>query len=91
MENNRFESLKNYPAPALPRSIFAGEWTGGHIQGIAVDTERKYIYYSFTTVLVKADLDGNVVGTVEGGFGAEDGDGFGGQGEGGAGEETAPS
>ena len=66
MENNRFENLKNYPAPALPRSIFAGEWTNGHIQGIAVDTERKYIYYSFTTVLVKADMQGNVVGTVEG-------------------------
>ncbi len=66
MENTRFENLKNYPAPALPRSIFAGEWTNGHIQGIAVDTERKHIYYSFTTVLVKADLQGNVIGTVEG-------------------------
>lgn len=66
MENNRFELLKKYPAPALPRSITTGEWTGGHIQGIAIDTERKYIYYSFTTDLIKADLDGNVIGTVGG-------------------------
>lgn len=66
MENNRFADLKKYPAPALPRSIFTGEWDAGHIQGIAVDTERKYIYYSYTTVLVKADLEGNVIGTVSG-------------------------
>ena len=66
MENTRFENLKKYPAPALPRSIFTGEWDTGHIQGIAIDTERKYIYYSYTTVLVKADLEGNVIGTVSG-------------------------
>ena len=66
MENNRFELLKKYPAPALPRTIATGEWTGGHIQGIAIDTERKYIYYSYTTDLIKADLDGNVIGTVGG-------------------------
>ena len=63
MENNRFELLKKYPAPALPREITTGEWTGGHIQGIAIDTERKYIYYSYTTDLIKADLNGNVIGT----------------------------
>lgn len=66
MENSRFEDLKRYPAPALPRQIDAGEWQSGHIQGIAVDTERKYIYYSYTTVFVKADLEGNVIGTVKG-------------------------
>lgn len=66
MEKTRFESLKEYPAPALPRSIFAGEWTNGHIQGIAIDTERRYIYYSFTTILVKADLEGRIIGTVKG-------------------------
>ena len=66
MENSRFDMLKKYPAPALPREIATGEWNHGHIQGIAVDTERKYIYYSYTTILVKADLQGNVVGTVKG-------------------------
>ena len=66
MENSRFEMLKKYPAPALPREIETGNWTNGHIQGIAIDTERKYIYYSYTTILVKADLAGNIIGTVSG-------------------------
>jgi len=52
--------------PSVPHSILTGEWTTGHIQGIAVDKEHKYIYYSFTTALVKSDLNGNVVGTVSG-------------------------
>ena len=51
---------------SLPREIDTGFWRTGHIQGIAVDSERKYIYYSFTTMLIKADLEGNVVGTVKG-------------------------
>ncbi len=50
----------------LPLQIRAGKYSGGHIQGIAVDTVGGYIYLSFTTVLVKADLTGQVVGTVEG-------------------------
>lgn len=50
----------------LPKSINAGEWTTGHIQGIAVDTKRQFIYYSFTKVLVKSDLNGNIIGTVTG-------------------------
>lgn len=44
-----------------------GPWPTSHVQGIAVDEEQGYIYYSFTTLLVKTDLAGNVVGTV-GGF-----------------------
>ncbi len=55
------------PSPlSLPRDIDAGEWSEGHVQGIALDTERKYMYYSFTTVLVKTDLEGNLIGTVSG-------------------------
>lgn len=50
----------------IPLQIDAGLWTTGHIQGIAVDTKHEYIYYSFTTVLVKAKLDGTVVGWVGG-------------------------
>lgn len=53
-------------ANALPRYIDAGLWDTGHIQGIAVDTEKGFIYYSFTTVLVKASLDGNIIGYVGG-------------------------
>jgi len=51
---------------SLPKKIFSGYWKGGHCQGIAVDTKHEYIYYSFTTELVKTDLQGNVVGTVTG-------------------------
>lgn len=50
----------------LPRTIYSKEWKAGHIQGIAVDTKKGYIYYSFTTMLIKADLQGNIVGTVTG-------------------------
>ena len=50
----------------LPGSIYSGAWPAGHVQGIAIDTRREYMYYSFTTVLVKTDLAGNVIGTVGG-------------------------
>ena len=50
----------------LPKNIFSGEYKAGHCQGIAVDTERGYIYYSFTTMLVKTDLEGNFIGSVVG-------------------------
>lgn len=54
------------PAEQLPRTIDSGTFPAGHIQGIAVDTRRQYIYYSYTTMLVKADMQGRVVGTVTG-------------------------
>lgn len=47
-------------------NIKVGGFTTGHIQGIATDKERKYMYYSFTTCLVKTDMDGNIIGTVKG-------------------------
>lgn len=50
---------------ALP-AIHTGAWGNCHIQGIAVDTQKGYIYYSFTTKLIKATLDGEVVGTLDG-------------------------
>ena len=52
--------------PNLPRDIFSGYWKTPHVQGIAIDTAREYIYYDFTTVLVKTDMKGNLIGTVEG-------------------------
>ena len=51
---------------SLPQTLHAGYWKAGHIQGIAVDAQHKYIYMSFTTMLVKMDMQGNVVGTVVG-------------------------
>lgn len=50
----------------LPRKIESGPYKAGHIQGIAVDTEQRYIYYSYTTMLIKTDMQGNVVGSVKG-------------------------
>ena len=50
----------------LPSKIYTGKWRGGHIQGIAVDREREYIYCSFTTEFVKLDMEGNLIGSVKG-------------------------
>ena len=46
--------------------IFTGKWGNCHIQGIAVDKKNGYIYYSFTTKLIKSTLDGKIVGSVDG-------------------------
>ncbi len=56
--------MTNYEA--LPKNIYSGEYAAGHCQGIAVDTEKGYVYYSFTTMLVKTDLMGNFVGSAIG-------------------------
>lgn len=50
----------------LQKLIYTGKWRGGHIQGIAVDRERNYIYCSFTTEFVKLDMEGNLIGSVRG-------------------------
>lgn len=50
----------------LPKTIKFGGMKTGHIQGIATDKERKYMYYSFTTSFVKTDMQGNIIGSVEG-------------------------
>ena len=50
----------------LPSSIFSGYHGACHCQGIAVDLKNGYIYYSFTTKLIKADLAGHIVGSVDG-------------------------
>lgn len=49
----------------MKNRFYSGKWGKCHCQGIAFDREKKYTYYSFTTKLVKCDLDGNVVGTVD--------------------------
>jgi hypothetical protein len=53
------------PAGYPPR-VNGGWWRTSHVQGVAADLERGHIYFSFTTVLVKTDLAGSVLGTVEG-------------------------
>ena len=49
-----------------PKQIYSGKWSTGHVQGIAIDKRREYMYYSFTTSLVKTDVHGNVIGSVTG-------------------------
>lgn len=50
----------------LPDSIFSGYQGKHHVQGIAVDVDKGYVYFSFTTRLIKTDLKGNLIGSVEG-------------------------
>ena len=53
--------------PAVPpEGFFTGKQGKNHLQGIAVDEKNGCIYYSFTTRLVKGDLRGNILGSVEG-------------------------
>ena len=49
-----------------PNEIFSGFWKGGHCQGIAVDQKNGYMYFSFTTMLVKTDLTGRVIASAKG-------------------------
>ena len=49
----------------LPYEVSTSGWATGHVQGIAIDDKREYMYYSFTTVLVKVNMSNGVVeGTV---------------------------
>lgn len=50
----------------MKQPLYTGAWGNCHIQGIAVDMEKGYIYYSFTTKLIKATLDGEIVGSLDG-------------------------
>ncbi|KRV48013.1 hypothetical protein AQ490_27155 [Wenjunlia vitaminophila] len=50
----------------LPTHINGGAWPTSHVQGVTVDTAKGFVYWSFTQTLVKTDLAGNVIGTVEG-------------------------
>ena len=50
----------------LPLTQNGGTWDSGHVQGIAVDVQGGYIYYSFTNLLAKYDFSGKLVGTLIG-------------------------
>ncbi|MEV7398291.1 hypothetical protein [Aeromicrobium sp. NPDC092404] len=54
------------PSTPLPERIDGGAWPTSHLQGAAVDRERGEIYWSFTQQLVRTDLQGKVLGTVQG-------------------------
>lgn len=50
----------------LPTEILTGPFKAGHIQGVAIDRTKGVVYCSYTTMLVKTDLQGNILGTVTG-------------------------
>ena len=50
---------------ALPHNIYV-EDGNFHVQGVVVDTKRGYAYFSFTTSLVKTNLKGEIIGSVDG-------------------------
>ncbi|MPT46942.1 MAG: hypothetical protein E2598_00790 [Sphingobium sp.] len=54
------------PLPPLPLKQNGGTWASGHVQGIAVDVQGGYIYYSFTNLLAKYDFNGRLIGTLVG-------------------------
>ncbi|MFT4094047.1 MAG: hypothetical protein QM640_10435 [Niabella sp.] len=49
----------------LPRNIY---WEEGrfHVQGVVVDSKHNCAYFSFTTSLIKTNLKGAVIGSVDG-------------------------
>ncbi|MET7459196.1 hypothetical protein [Nonomuraea sp. NPDC005501] len=50
----------------LPAEVNGGAWQSGHVQGIAIDQKKGYMYFSFTNLLVKTDMKGKPVGSVTG-------------------------
>ncbi len=47
------------------KKIFSSKWGKCHCQGMTMDKEKNFIYYSFTTKLVKTDFYGKVIGYVD--------------------------
>lgn len=58
--------IKKTDYSELPKRIYSGEQGNHHVQGIAVDLEKGFMYFSFTTSFIKTDLKGNMIGSVEG-------------------------
>lgn len=53
-------------AEGFPLTIPSGPFKAGHIQGMAIDKDKRIVYCSYTTMLVKMDFEGNVLATVTG-------------------------
>ena len=49
-----------------PLSLSGGDWDVKHCQGIAIDKSNGFIYYSYTTMLIKCSFDGKIVASVTG-------------------------
>lgn len=51
----------------FPLSLASGgSWDIKHCQGMAIDQEKGFVYYSYTNTFVKCDFEGNAVGSITG-------------------------
>ena len=50
----------------LPLEIYSGKQGKFHVQGAVVDLKQGFVYFSFTTKLIKTDLNGKLIGSVDG-------------------------
>lgn len=51
----------------FPLSLASGgSWDIKHCQGMAMDMDGGYVYYSYTNTFVKCDMEGNAVGSITG-------------------------
>lgn len=57
---------QKFTPESLPDSIFSGKQGEFHVQGMAVDEARGFIYFSFTDKLIKMDMSGHLIGSVTG-------------------------
>ncbi|MDO4756582.1 MAG: hypothetical protein Q4A54_09570 [Parabacteroides sp.] len=64
--NSLYAGDSNSEKIPYPATIYTGLQGKHHVQGIAIDKEKGHIYFSFTTRLIKTDLRGNLIGSVEG-------------------------
>lgn len=48
----------------LPDKIHVGG-QNMHVQGLALDAEKGYMYFSFTSRFIKTDLQGNIIGSID--------------------------
>ena len=59
------QNMVQTPLGLLPTSVYY-ETGKHHVQGVAVDTKNKCVYFSFTTSLIKTDYAGRLLGSVTG-------------------------
>ncbi len=58
--------LRALDVSTLPSQIQSGPQGNHHVQGIAYDEAHNCIYMSFTTTLIKVDMQGRLLGSVRG-------------------------
>lgn len=49
-----------------PLSLAGGDWDVRHCQGVAIDKKNGYVYFSYTSMIVKIDWNGKIIGSVTG-------------------------